>query len=256
MNRLIFFDRIRASLFPGGLSADQVRGINAILDQWDARRHADLRWLAYMLATTKWETAHTMMPIVEHGKRAYFDRYEGRRDLGNTMPGDGFAYRGRGYVQLTGRRNYAKAGDELGVNLVANPDRALDPVIAAQIMFHGMIKGWFTGKKLADYFNAKTTDWHNARRIINGTDRAAEIASLAKRFHDAISAAVTADDARAEPSTPARRDTGPAAIGVGGVGTVAVVAATAGVPWYLILGGLVAAGAAAFGIWWWLNRRG
>jgi hypothetical protein len=54
-----FFDGIRVSLFNGRLAQRQVDGINAILDEWLHRKLADLRWLAYMLATVYWETAHT-----------------------------------------------------------------------------------------------------------------------------------------------------------------------------------------------------
>lgn len=61
------------------------------------------------------------------------ERYEGRKDLGNTEKGDGFRYRGRGIFQLTGRANYAKYGEALGVDLVGDPDQAADPEIALRI---------------------------------------------------------------------------------------------------------------------------
>lgn len=59
-------------------------------------------------------------------------RYEGRRDLGNTSIGDGFAFRGRGLIQTTGRDNYKRTGDALGVDLMANPDALAEPVLAAR----------------------------------------------------------------------------------------------------------------------------
>ncbi len=198
MDRKKFFTGIRSGPFPGKLTASQVAGVDAILNAWEASGLSDLRWLAYMLGTTKWETDHTMQPIVEKGPRSYFNKYEPGtkigRNLGNTQAGDGFRFRGRGYVQLTGRTNYTKMGKLLGTDLVGNPDLALDPKVAAQIMFEGMTTGKsfhgdFTGKSLENYFNSKTTDWVNARRIINGTDRAQEIAAIAKQFYADIVAA-------------------------------------------------------------------
>lgn len=111
--------------------------------------------------------------------RAYANRM-GNRD---EASGDGWRYRGRGLVQITGRDNYAKYG------IVDDPDRALDPIKAIEIVFDGMINGRFTGIKLADCFNATATDWVGARKIINGTDRAIDIAGYAKKFAAAIEVA-------------------------------------------------------------------
>lgn len=160
------------------------------------RKLTDLRMLAYMLGTTKWETDHTMQPIAEAGGNSYYTKmYDitgtrpslARRN-GNTNKGDGIKYRGRGFVQLTWKNNYFKMTEELnkaGINadLVANPELAMRDDIAAFILFEGMLRGLFTGKKLSDYFNNIKTDWLNARRIINGTDKAAEIAGISKQFY-------------------------------------------------------------------------
>ncbi len=151
----------------------------ALIDE--CRRQGLLRnQCAYVLATVYHETAHTMKPIYERGPKAYFNKYEagtaiGKR-LGNTVKGDGFKYRGRGFVQLTGRANYAKYG------LVDDPDQALDPKIAASIAVKGMQSGKFTGKKLSDYLTTSKTDFMNARRIINSKDKAALIASYARDY--------------------------------------------------------------------------
>jgi len=175
INRKKFFDGIRQQPFDGKLNANQVAGCNGILDEFERRQRTDMRHLAYMLATAKWETAHTMQPITERGSQSYL---RGKKY---------WPWIGRGYVQLTWERNY-KAMTQLlnaagfDVSLTINPDLALDPKIAAFVMFEGMERGTFTGKKLSDYFNDAKTDWLNARRIINGTDRAAEIAAIAKAF--------------------------------------------------------------------------
>lgn len=196
MNRTAFFKAVRSSLFAGKISASQVEGMEAILDEAGSRG-TRLEWLAYMLATTFLETARTMQPIKEYGGKAYFtkmydingSRPAKARELGNLTPGDGARYPGRGFVQLTGRTNYERAGRKIGVDLVANPDAAMVPANAAKIMFVGMEEGWFTGKKLADYIGDGKADYYGARRIINGKDRAAEIATYAKQFETALRAA-------------------------------------------------------------------
>ena len=186
-----FFQDVRASLFGGALNQQQVAGIDAIIDEWDSGKWGDdARKLAYMLATTYHECARTMQPITELGAAAYFSKYEPGtaigKNLGNTQKGDGYKYRGRGFVQLTGRANYKKAGDKLGADLLGHPEKALELPIATAIMFAGMSEGWFTGKKLSQYFNDTTADYVNARRIINGTDCCNRIAEYAEKFHEAL----------------------------------------------------------------------
>lgn len=177
MDRKKFFDGVRHSPFNGKLTKGQVDGMNAIIDEYERRKWTELRWLAYMLATTKWETDHTMRPITEKGSQKYLKSKKY------------YPWIGRGYVQLTWKKNYQTMSDLLGVDLIADPNLALDPKIAAQIMFEGMLRGTFTGKALRHYFNEATTDWLNARRIINGTDKASEIAAIAKQFYADLVAA-------------------------------------------------------------------
>ena len=192
-----FFPAARAGAFGGRLNQGQVDGINAVLDAWERRTNPDLRQLAYMLATTKWETAHTMQPINELGGDAYFHRMYDRdgerpevaRALGNIAPGDGVKFHGRGYVQLTGRTNYHRMSKVVGVDLVAGPDLALAPDIAALILLEGMEKGMFTGGGLGRYCNAAVCDWVQARRIINATDHAEQIAEIARAFYVALDGA-------------------------------------------------------------------
>lgn len=87
--------------------------------------------------------------------------YEGRDDLGNTQPGDGVRYKGRGYIQLTGRANYRDYGNRLGVDLENNPDLAKDPNIAADIA----IAYW---QQRVDRNAARAGDVRTVTRNING----------------------------------------------------------------------------------------
>jgi putative chitinase len=194
-NPVAFFDALRTGLLGPTLTAEEVKGCNAILE---AMEGAPLAWTAYALATAYHETASTMQPIKEYGGSTYFTRmYDvtgARAQMalanGNTCAGDGPKYCGRGLVQLTWKNNYKRAGDKCGVDLVANPDRAMEPTIAAKIMRHGMEEGWFTGKRFSDYLPAKGRatlgQYGYARYIINGTDRAQQIAGHAKQFEQAL----------------------------------------------------------------------
>lgn len=196
INREFFFLQTRTTLFSGSLRQTQVKGLNVLLDYWESH-HAreDDRWLAYTLATAHHETDRSMQPIREYGsdeyKRLKYDvtgsKPDNARRNGNTKPGDGVKYAGRGYVQLTWKNNYRKAGDALGVELVARPDDAMQPATAAAILFEGMIDGWFTGRRLADCFNDAGADWKNARRIVNGVDKADLIKSYGLLYYAAIS---------------------------------------------------------------------
>jgi putative chitinase len=192
-----FFDAMRTGLLGPTLSATEVDGCNALLK---AMEGAPISWAAYALATAFHETASTMQPIREYGGSIYFTRLydvSGSRPqlavkMGNTCAGDGPKYCGRGYVQLTWKNNYARAGKECGVDLVQNPDIAMRPDIAAKIMRQGMERGWFTGKGFSDYLprsgHADQASFTNARRIINGTDKAAQIAEHALKFQVALEA--------------------------------------------------------------------
>lgn len=185
INRDYFFSTVRARLFGGTLKQSQVDGLTGILDVWEAEHwQQDDRWLAYMLGTAYHEVDRTMQPITEY---ASGKAYEGRQDLGNTEQGDGVRFKGRGFVQLTGRANYLKMSRILCTDLIENPERALDLEIATKVMFYGMEHGTFTGKKLGDYFNESTEDWVNARRIINRLDKANAIAEYSRKFYGAIS---------------------------------------------------------------------
>lgn len=190
-----FFDHARNGILAPTLSEDEVSGCIAILEAMQGLPKA---WVAYALATSFHETAHSLQPIKEFGGNSYFFRrydIQGQnprlaRQLGNTQPGDGVKYAGRGYVQLTGRANYQRASIKLGVDLVNDPDLAMNADVAALILRYGMREGWFTGKSFQSYLPAAglatAVQFQAARRIINGTDKAALIANYAVEFQKAL----------------------------------------------------------------------
>lgn len=163
---------------------------------------------AYVLATAYHETGAKMLPVVENlnysaeGLLATFPKYftpaeaqayarnpeaianhayANRMGNGNEASGDGWKYRGRGFVQITGRTNYRTYGIE------DSPDDALAAGTASNIIVDGMKAGRFTGKRLSDYIYPGKTDYYNARRIVNGTDKASTIAGYADDYEDALS---------------------------------------------------------------------
>jgi len=133
--------------------------------------------IAYVLATTQWETAQTFKPV----KEAYWLSEQWRQTNLKYYP-----YYGRGYVQLTWQTNYAKYGGILTLDLVNNPDLALGHPVALFVLVQGFQTGGFTGRKLADYVNAQQTDFVNARRCINGTDHAQDIANVAQGYMNTL----------------------------------------------------------------------
>ncbi|MBN1208936.1 MAG: LysM peptidoglycan-binding domain-containing protein [Myxococcaceae bacterium] len=87
--------------------------------------------------------------------------YEGRRDLGNTQPGDGVRFKGRGPIQLTGRSNYRAAGKALGIDLENNPKRAADPDVGFRTA------AWFWNSRGLNRF-ADQGNFREVTRRING----------------------------------------------------------------------------------------
>ncbi len=176
------------------LSAEASEGLACLVEFINQDRSlTNIRHQAYLLATVRHETAGTFAPIIERGPRQYFDRYESTtrigKSLGNTQPGDGFKFRGRGYVQITGRANYQKFCAITGRDLVTAPEQACEPEVAFIIASIGMRRGMFTGRKLDHYINTERCDYYNARRIINGVDKASVIEGYAKVTEQALRAA-------------------------------------------------------------------
>jgi putative chitinase len=191
MNRQTFISLITPALFSGRITQSQVDGLNFKLTAWERSGLADIRWLAYMLATSYHETARTMQPIEEYGKgrgKPYGQKLRHDRKP-YTFPDK--LYYGRGDVQLTWYENYEFMGKLLGIPLLEQPELALKPDVSAKIMIEGMTRGKsnrgdFTGVSLENYFNEVRDDPVHARRIINGLDKANLIAGYHDKFLTAI----------------------------------------------------------------------
>jgi len=171
-----------------------VDGLNFILDsmygeyKFDYQSHE-----SSFLAQIKHETGGLFQPITERGSKEYFNKYEPDtqigKNLGNRHIGDGYLYRGRGFLQVTGRENYRKFSDLIMVDLISNPDKALDPTISYKISYYGVRAGLFTGVSFYRYMNSARTDFKNARRVVNGLDKADKIAKDSETFNHILSRA-------------------------------------------------------------------
>lgn len=163
----------------------------------EAKDHGLLRnQLSYALATGFLESGHSMKPIKETVQINHKDRNPSDEEVIRRLDRAwargqlpwvrtnywSTGYFGRGYTQITWKYNYKKFSPIVGVDLVAEPSKALEPDIAAKILIVGMKDGLFTGKKLSDYIDLERSDFVGARRIINGTNKAREFASVAKAY--------------------------------------------------------------------------
>lgn len=210
INKKLFYNEYR-NQFGSIKNKKTVENIDTILDRFDKTdiKIKEVEKKAYMLATVRHECGADMLPITENmrysagrlmqvwpnrfrtnreaRKYAYKPRelankvYGGR--LGNGLL-DGYRFRGRGYVQITGHTNYLKFSKLLGVDLLTDPDLAKKPEIAAEILVRGMIDGLFTGRKLSGYITSGGVDYYNARSIVNADKRrvGASIARNAEKF--------------------------------------------------------------------------
>jgi predicted chitinase len=147
--------------------------IEAIKSECRAQGIVLNKQIAYVLATTQWETNQTFEPVRE----AYWLSENWRKNNLRYYP-----FYGRGFVQLTWKNNYEKYSRILDVDMVSDPDIAMRPNVALFVLVHGFKTGTFTGRKITDYIDEAKTDFVRARRCINGTDKAHEIADIAKKF--------------------------------------------------------------------------
>lgn len=146
----------------------QCQSIAQIVTSFQINGDRDFRKLAYILATALHESK--LLTIKEIRGTVGSDLYNLQEKYWNT------GFYGRGYVQLTHKDNYIKMGKRLNIDLVSNPDLALNKIYASDILVIGMIEGIFTGRSLKDYINSKDGDYFSARKIVNGLDRAQLIA--------------------------------------------------------------------------------
>ena len=184
MDKAAFYASVRGGILGPRLEPGEVSGCEAILT---AMAGLPLAHCAYALATAYHETARTMQPVRE----AYWLSEAWRKANLRYWP-----WYGRGYVQITWERNYRKADAAAAAGglikpgeLLANADLAMRLDIAAMIMRRGMAEGWFTGKTLFGYLPDRVgtlAQFTAARRIINGSDKAASIAAYAGEFQDAL----------------------------------------------------------------------
>jgi hypothetical protein len=183
-----FFNSMRTGILGPTLAQSEIDGCNAILT---AMTGTPLSHCSYAFATAFHETAGTMQPVRE----AYWLSEAWRKSHLRYYP-----WYGRGYVQLTWDTNYKRADDELGLGgtLIKNLDRALELPIAAQVMRRGMEEGWFAAdskgrhtlkRHLPAGGLATAAQFKEARRIINGVDRADMVARYALQFQAALQTA-------------------------------------------------------------------
>ncbi len=180
IDAVYFFTRIKEVKLFNSLTQQQVDTINAVLSEIQAQGLTDLRQVAYVFATGYWEANNPkklslrFTPMTEFGSTAYLQ----------SKPY--YPYIGRGLSQLTWKSNYKKEGERLHLDLLNNPDLMLEIPTAANSHVYNMRVGGYTGKKLSSYINETKCDYFNARRIINGTDQAATIASIAQKFEQCL----------------------------------------------------------------------
>ena len=203
MNRAIFYDAVRASgLFGKTLTASQVQGLEGLLNAFQAVGDGQASTLAYGLATAYHETGARMVPVREGfattdaGARRAVNNLAAKRGPNSAVakyarPGtNGHVFYGRGHVQLTWEENYRLSSKDAGVDLVANPDAMLDPTISARVLFLGLLDGRWNGagKGLGHYAmldgipGLSAVEAIQARRTVNGLDKAELIAGYHRRF--------------------------------------------------------------------------
>ena len=176
IDRVKFYQELRNKKLFKTLTQLQVDSIDAILNECELQGVDDIRQVAYIFATAYWEA---------HNPKKPSDRLTPMKEFGGEAYLKGkpyYPYYGRGLSQITWIANYKKEGKRLNLDLVNNPDLILDIPVAANSHVWCLTHGTYTGKKISDYINDKKCDFVNSRRVINGKDKAEEIAAIAQKF--------------------------------------------------------------------------
>lgn len=234
MKEQVFFDVIRNSLFGGKLSEDHVAGIKGVVAAMDAVGDGDQDTLAYALATDYHETGARMVPVREGFAKTDAGARKAVAALARKRGPDsavaryskpagpyGHVYYGRGHAQLTWLENYESSSADAGVDLVKNPDAMLDPVISARVLICGIMDGRWNGKgKGIDHYEGdddhlSDAEAADARRTVNGKDKAVLIAGYHRKFFDALDLAgwqtpAATHPTKAPPLTPSKPAAAPA----------------------------------------------
>ena len=241
LDRKVFYDTLRPKI---NLTTSNVVGMNKVLDYAEGRG-SPTNDLAYILATAWWETGQTMQPVRE----AFWLSESWRKKNLRYYP-----YYGRGLVQTTWKANYATMSKVVGVDLVDKPDLLLKWEYSLPALFIGMERGLYTGKKISNYIDRldesdaeDLREYTNARRVVNGTDKASTIGKLALNFEKALKSggyepgvvstvpAPIPPDLKPVPPAAPVKPTPAEVVGAGGVAVGAGVAAVqAGFDWWLV----------------------
>lgn len=192
-------------LFPATKPSNIKRYLPYVFAALHAAGITDKLMILAALGTIRAET-EGFLPISEFPSHyntrpgeAEFSAYDGNKNLGNTKPGDGALFRGRGFVQLTGRYNYQNATTQIKVDIVSDPDLANTAEVAAVLL------AWFLLLKQTKMLEAlKNEDYLTARKLVNGgshgLDRFQSVFDRAKK-RDFAAAASTNSTATAAAGT-------------------------------------------------------
>jgi Chitinase class I len=162
---------IVSQMFRGTKIDNITKNLPFVIEGLRGLKLADKQMLNMALSTIRVETAG-FVPIPEgqsqfNTANSPFDKYDpGTKighNLGNTQPGDGARFKGRGYVQVTGRFNYKQIGDQIGSNLIGNPELANDPATAGKILAQ-----FLKNKEAAIRAALRANDLTDARILVNG----------------------------------------------------------------------------------------